>query len=209
MTLHSYLLFVVSSIALALVPGPDMAYLLGRCVAQGRRAGMLAAIGSNAGGYFHLTGAVLGLSAILATSATAFTVVKWVGAAYLIYLGVSALRSRSGALLADGKGGSPRADRTIVWQAFLGDALNPKVAVFFLAFLPQFVSPGVAHPTLQLIGLGVTCNVICLAINLLIAIFSARFTLTLRRNPTFSQWLQRGMGALFVAIGLRLATEKS
>jgi hypothetical protein len=95
-TPHNYLLFVFASILLVLVPGPDMAYMLARCIAQGRRAGILAALGFNLGGYVHLTAAVLGLSAILASSSVAFTVVKWLGAAYLVYLGISALRSQQG-----------------------------------------------------------------------------------------------------------------
>src|SRR5882724_10059354 len=94
MTLHSYLLFVGAAIVLVIVPGPDMAYMLARCIAQGRRAGVLAAVGFHLGGYVHLTAAVLGLSAILATSSVAFSVVKWVGAAYLVYLGIGVLRSK-------------------------------------------------------------------------------------------------------------------
>lgn len=92
MTIHSYLLFAGASVVLAIVPGPDTIYMLGRCVAQGRKAGLLAAIGFNLGGYAHLTAAILGLSALLATSAAAFTVVKWLGAGYLVYLGINTLR---------------------------------------------------------------------------------------------------------------------
>ncbi len=209
MTPHNYLLFVFASLVLALVPGPDMVYMLARCIAQGRRAGILAALGFNAGAYVHLTAAVLGLSAILAASSVAFTAVKWLGAAYLIYLGIGALRSRSGPLVITGNGASTRADRTIFWQAFLSDVLNPKVAVFFLALLPQFVDPRSAHPTLQILLLGVTVNMICLPINLALVAFSARVTQTLRRNESLSRWLQRGMGVLFVGLGVRLAVEKS
>jgi len=207
MTLHTYLLFVLASLVLALVPGPDMVYMLGRCIAQGRRAGILAALGFNAGAYVHLSAAVLGLSAILATSSVAFTAVKWAGAAYLIYLGSGALRSKGGPLVISGVGG--RADRTIFWQAFWSDVLNPKVAVFFLALLPQFVDPRSTQPTLQILLLGVTVNMICLPINIVLVAFSARVTQTLRRNDALSKWLQRGLGALFVGLGLRLAVEKS
>src|SRR5882762_833593 len=123
MTLHNYLLFASACIALALVPGPDMAYMLARCVAQGRRAGVLAAVGFNLGGYVHLTAAVLGLSAILATSSVAFSVVKWVGAAYLVYLGIGVLRSKQGPLVISANGVANRNDKTILWQAFLSDVL--------------------------------------------------------------------------------------
>jgi threonine/homoserine/homoserine lactone efflux protein len=209
MTLHSYLLFVFASFVLVLVPGPDMVYMLARCIAQGRRAGMLAALGFNLGGYVHLTAAVLGLSAILATSSVAFTVLKWLGAGYLIYLGIRALRSNQGPLVITGEGLASRNSRTIVWQAFLSAVLNPKVAVFFLALLPQFVSVNAAHATLQILLLGVTVNMIALPTNLVLVCFSARLTEALRRDLRFSRWLQRSMGALFVALGLRLVVEKA
>src|ERR1700683_4422847 len=135
MTLHSYFLFVLASFVLVLVPGPDMVYMLARCIAQGRRAGILAALGFNLGGYVHLAAAVLGLSVILATSSIAFVVVKWLGAGYLIYLGVKALLSSREALAITGDGLAGRKGRTIVWQAFVSDVLNPKVALFFLALL--------------------------------------------------------------------------
>jgi threonine/homoserine/homoserine lactone efflux protein len=208
MTLHSYLLFVLAAFALVLVPGPDMMYMLGRCLAQGRRAGILSAVGFNVGGYVHLTAAVLGLSAILATSATAFTVLKWIGAAYLVYLGLSALFSKQGPLAIDTVAVAGRRSRTILWQAFLSDVLNPKVALFFLALLPQFVDRSAPHPTLQIILLGVTVNVIALPTNIVIACCAARITRGLRRNGSAALWLRRGLGALFIALGLRIAVEK-
>jgi threonine/homoserine/homoserine lactone efflux protein len=208
MTLHNYLLFVTASLVLVLVPGPDMAYMLARCIAQGRRAGLLAALGFNLGGFVHLTAAVLGLSAILATSATAFAVVKWLGAGYLIYLGVSAFRSQRALIDGSASVSSSRSDLTILWQAFLGDVLNPKVAMFFLALLPQFIDPQGLHPTLQILLLGVTVMVIALPINLLLVLFSARVTAALRESPVIAARLQKAMGAVFVALGLRLAFEK-
>ena len=114
-----------------------MAYMLGRCVAQGRRAGILAALGFNSSSYFYLTTAVLGLSAVLAASTIAFNVIRWMGAAYLIYLGIDAIRSKGG-LAIDGDSNA-RKDASIFWQAFITDILNPKVVMFFFAFLPQFV----------------------------------------------------------------------
>ena len=209
MSLHSYWLFVGASIVLALIPGPDMAYMLARCIAQGRRAGLIAALGFNLGGYFHLAAAMLGLSAILATSSVAFTVVKWLGAAYLVYLGMGALRSKQGPLVINGSGLTSRGDRTILWQAFLSDALNPKVAMFFLALLPQFIDPHASHPTLQILVLGVTVNMIALTSNILVVLCSARLTQKLRQNAAITNWMQKAMGALFITLGLRLAAEKA
>jgi threonine/homoserine/homoserine lactone efflux protein len=192
-----------------LVPGPDMIYMLGRCVAQGRRAGIMAAIGFNLGGYTHLTAAVLGLSAVLATSAVAFTIVKWLGAGYLIYLGISTLRSKSGPIVLDGQKLVGLSARTILWQAYLSDVLNPKVAMFFLALLPQFVNAKAAHPTQQILFLGVTSCVIALAGNFLLVALAASVTGALRRNGTVAAWLHRAMGVMFIGLGLRLAAEKA
>lgn len=208
MSLHSYLLFVLAAVALILVPGPDMMYMLGRCLAQGRRAGILSAIGFNLGGYVHLTAAVLGLSAILATSATAFAVVKWIGAAYLVYLGLSALWSRQGPLAIETEVVAGRRSRTILWQAFLSDVLNPKVALFFLALLPQFVDRSAPHPTLQIILLGVTVNAIGLPTNIAIACCASRITRRLRHSGGTTLWLRRVLGVLFIGLGLRIAVEK-
>ena len=207
MTFHSYLLFVFSSIVLAVVPGPDMAYMLGRCIAQGRRAGVLAALGFNASSYFYLTTAVLGLSAVLAASSIAFSVIRWLGAAYLIYLGIDAIRSK-GTLAIDGDRNGKRKNSSIFWQAFITDILNPKVVMFFFAFLLQFADARGSYPTLQLLLLGATVNIVCLSINLMLVASSAKLTEGLRRNESISKWLHRGMGTLFVGLGFRLATQK-
>ena len=207
MTLHSYLLFVGASVLLVLSPGPDMLYMLGRCVAQGKKAGLMAALGFNVGGYVHLAAAVLGLSAILATSSLAFTAVKWMGAAYLVYLGVKTLRSRGGALTIDSDGLAEGSMRTIFWQAFWSDVLNPKVAMFFLALLPQFVDPQSSHPALQILLLGMTVNVIALPLNIAMVLASAKVTAGLRRNQMLARWLQKLLGAMFIALGIRLAVQ--
>jgi threonine/homoserine/homoserine lactone efflux protein len=209
MTLHSYLLFAGASVVLVLVPGPDMIYMLSRCIAQGRKAGLMAAIGFNLGGCAHLTAAILGLSAVIATSVVAFTAVKWLGAGYLIYLGISTLASKTGPISLDMQKVTGPSARTILWQAFLSDVLNPKVAMFFLALLPQFVDPKASHPTLQILLLGVTVNVIALAGNIVLVTLSASVTASLRRNTSVSALLQKALGATFVALGLRLAVEKS
>ncbi len=209
MTVESYLLFVSASIVLCVVPGPDMVYLLSRCVAQGRRAGLMAALGINLGAYVHLIAAVLGLSAILLTSSLAFTLVKWAGAAYLIYLGAQALLSRSKPLSLDPRGLKRHSDRAIFWQGFLSDVLNPKVAMFFLALLPQFIDAQGPDPMFQLLLLGITVNVIGLVINLLLVFLSAWITEALRRNDTVAGWLHKAMGAVFVYLGIRLVGERT
>lgn len=210
MDLHTYLLFIGAAIVLVIAPGPDMAYMLARTVAQGRKAGMLAVVGINVGAYVHVIASIVGLTAILASSAVAFTVVKWAGAAYLVWIGLQAIVSSSGAIL-PADGASPALSyRKIFWQGFLSDVLNPKVAIFFLAFLPQFVD--VRSETLsvteQLLLLGVTCNVVAILLNLTLVYLASIATATLRRNQRVVAWLNKAAGAVFVGLGLRLANEK-
>src|SRR5687768_4372361 len=156
---HAYWIFIGAVVVLVLAPGPDMAYMLTRTIAQGRKAGAVAAIGINVGAYVHVLAAVLGLSAILATSSVAFTLVKWIGACYLVWMGIQALTHSARIDLGKASTAGLKL-RTIFWQGFLSDVLNPKVALFFLAFLPQFVTYGTGDEVQQLLVLGVTGNVI-------------------------------------------------
>jgi threonine/homoserine/homoserine lactone efflux protein len=213
MNIENYLLFVGASIILVLVPGPDMVYLLGRSISGGRKAGLAAVLGINLGGYVHLTAAVLGLSAIIATSAFAFSVVKWAGALYLVYIGITTLIGKSKPLQieVDGNGGhrsGKQALQSIFWQGFISDVLNPKVAIFFLALLPQFVVESAQNKIEQLLILGVTSNMIAIAINTLIVYLSSRITTRLRANNRLASWLNNTMGGIFILLGVRLAGEK-
>jgi threonine/homoserine/homoserine lactone efflux protein len=168
----------------------------------------MAGLGVNLGTYVHLTAAVLGLSAVLAASATAFTAVKLAGAVYLIYLGIRALVSKSGPLSINPEGVTKQDGWVIFWQGFTSDVLNPKVALFFVVLLPQFVNAHAGHPTLQLLLLGLTLNVIGMVFNIGLVLVSARVTRALRRNSGIADRLHNAMGVVFVALGLRLATEK-
>jgi threonine/homoserine/homoserine lactone efflux protein len=208
MTLETYLVFVGASIVLCIVPGPDMIFLLSRAIAQGRRAGVAAAFGINLGAYVHLAAAVLGISAVLMTSAVAFTAMKWAGAAYLLWLGVQALFAKASPLSLD-TGGLRRTHRAIFWQGFASDVLNPKVAMFFLALLPQFISADAENPMGQLLLLGFTVNVIGIATNLILVWLSSGITGALRRNEQIARWLHKAMGAVFIYLGVRLVAEKA
>jgi threonine/homoserine/homoserine lactone efflux protein len=161
--LHTYLLFIGAVIVLVITPGPDMAYILARTVAQGRKAGIFAAMGINVGAYVHVAASVAGLTAILASSAWAFTAVKWIGAAYLIWTGIRTIVGKSGVMTETGSTGILD-NRRIFWQGFLSDVLNPKVAIFFLAFLPQFVDVHneAIGVTGQLLLLGITSNIVAI-----------------------------------------------
>jgi threonine/homoserine/homoserine lactone efflux protein len=207
MSQHTYLLFIGASLLLCLVPGPDMLFLLGRTIAQGRAAGMCAAFGINLGAYVHLLAAVTGLSALILTSATAFSIVKLLGAAYLLYLGWCTLRTKETTGISVGDE-PPKALRRVFWQGFLSDVLNPKVALFYIALLPQFMNAHDPHPVAHLVVLGVTGNMVGITTSLVYVYLAAHLTSALRRNRTISVWLTKAMGALFVGLGLKLVTEK-
>ncbi|HRE18395.1 MAG TPA: LysE family translocator [Rhodocyclaceae bacterium] len=205
---QKYLLFVTASIILCVVPGPDMILLLSRTIAQGRKAGLMTAIGMNVGAYGHLTATLLGISAVIAASAHAFTVIKWLGAAYLIYLGVQILRSPSGPLEPAAEAPARQPLRRF-WQGFWSDILNPKVALFFLAFLPQFVDVQAGSPLKQLVLLGLTVNIIGIITSIVLIIFAAAVTRRLRRRSRISTWMNKSLGGIFIILGLRLAAQKA
>jgi len=200
---HDLWLFVLSGLLLNMTPGVDTLYIVGRGTAQGFRAGAVAALGIGAGCIVHTLAAALGLSAILATSATAFMVVKWIGAAYLVYLGVTLLVSRShqGAALA-----SPPASLSRIFaQGFLTNVLNPKVALFFLAFLPQFIAADAPHKALAFVLLGAIFNFNGTLWNLLVAWSASGLGRRLAAGGGKVTWLNRVLGGLFVTLGVRLA----
>lgn len=197
-------LFFSAALALNLAPGPDLMYVLSRTVAQGTRVGLASAAGVSTGALVHVAAASLGVSAILATSALAFALVKYVGAVYLLFLGVQALRSKGTRFdhLNDSGSGSP-------WQAYrqgvLVDVLNPKVAIFFMAFLPQFVRPGHGTVAIQLLLLGLLVIGVAIVVDSAFVLVAGRATDYFRQNPRLSAWLDRLLGSIFIGLGVRLA----
>ena len=151
--LHTFVIFAAASAAFLAVPGPSVIYIVSRSLAEGRTAGIVSALGVQAGGLVHVTAATIGVSAVLASSATAFSVVKYAGAAYLIYLGIRKL-TEGEPETADGAP-APVARKRLFWQGVLVNSLNPKTALFFLAFLPQFVDPERGAVAPQVLALGV------------------------------------------------------
>jgi threonine/homoserine/homoserine lactone efflux protein len=150
--LHTFVIFAVASAAFLAVPGPAVIYIVSRSLAEGRRAGVVSALGIQGGGLVHVIAATIGVSALLASSATAFSVVKYAGAAYLIYLGIRKLRE--GDHEVEGPG-APVPHRQLFWQGVMVNSLNPKTALFFLALLPQFVDPDRGAVAPQVLALGV------------------------------------------------------
>jgi len=203
---HDLWLFVLSGLLLNITPGPDTLYIVGRSSTQGWRAGACAALGIGAGTLVHICAAALGLSAILAASAAAFTAVKILGAAYLLYVGMSLIWSARAARSATGPAAiRPASMRGIFVQGFLTNVLNPKVALFFLAFLPQFVASDASSKPLAFLFLGAIFDFNGTIWNLLIAWSTAHLSSRLALRGTSNQWFNRCVGAVFIFIGVRLA----
>jgi RhtB (resistance to homoserine/threonine) family protein len=201
-------LFIVSGLLLNMVPGPDTLYIVGRSVAQGKKAGVLSVLGISSGCAVHTFAAAFGLSAVLATSASAFMIVKFAGAAYLVYLGIRMLVSKPAVSVQR----EPHFDRQDAWMIFrqgmLTNILNPKVALFFLSFLPQFVdaSSGTKIPAFLFLGAMFIFNgtLWCLFLVWIASTVSQR----LRENRSVDSILKRATGALFIGLGLKLAAGK-
>jgi threonine/homoserine/homoserine lactone efflux protein len=206
--IHDLWLFVLSGLLLNITPGPDTLYIVGRSSAQGWPAGAVAALGIGAGALVHICAAALGLSAILAASAAAFTAVKIVGAAYLVYVGISLIRSKSSTQKPAIVGNRPTSMRGIFFQGFLTNILNPKVALFFLAFLPQFVSSDAPSKPLAFLFLGAIFDFNGTIWNLLVAWSTARISSRLGTSDQFKTWFSRCVGSLFVFVGIRLALAR-
>jgi threonine/homoserine/homoserine lactone efflux protein len=206
--IHDLALFIVSGLLLNIMPGPDSLLIMTRSATQGWRAGAAAALGIGAGTFVHIFAAALGLSAVLATSATAFTVVKLVGAAYILYMAFGLLRSKkrddSGTPLAV----PPLPYRKIFAQGFLTNVLNPKVAVFFLAFVPQFIDANAPNKALAFIILGCIFNINGMLWCNALALFTAQASARVKVHPSVSLWLNRITGSLFVWLGVKLALSK-
>lgn len=217
--LIQYTPFLIAALLLNISPGPDLAYITAQTAIHGRKIGVFSSLGVCSGAFVHVVAAALGLSAILATSALAFSVVKWVGFAYLVWLGIGALRSSFAKHGPDDAASEISAAerfpiRTMTafqaWrQGAMIDLLNPKVAIFFMAFLPQFVDPAVGDGAVQFLVLGTLVNVIGFCVETVV-VFSIGFAATrLRGNGLLAIWLQRSLGGMFIALGVRLAlTER-
>ena len=220
-------LFVLAGWALNLTPGPDVFYMVTHALKSGWRAGAVAAAGITAGCFMHVAAATIGLSALITASSAAFTVIKWVGAAYLVFVGWQMLRSKPVAFHIPAplmNKNSPKvianylifssvnhdiSYKNIFLKGFWTNVLNPKVALFFLAFLPQFISPTAAHPWLAFLALGVLFNINAIPINLgyvTLAAWVSQRSAALQRGM---HWLERAAGVLFIGFGVKLAFSES
>lgn len=205
--IHDLALFIISGFLLNVMPGPDSLLIMSKSASQGWRAGSVASLGIGSGVFVHVFAAALGLSAILASSATAFTVVKYVGAAYLVYIGITALRQKSSidSEANNSVNSLPHTMKSIFWQGFLSNALNPKVALFFLAFVPQFINHDSPEKALAFIVLGAIFNVNSMLWCHFLAISTAFASKRLKISKSMSVWLNKTIGVLFISLGMKLA----
>lgn len=203
---QTLVLFVTATLALTLAPGPGVLYIVARSAEGGRQAGLASALGVGAGGLVHVAFAAIGLSAVLASSAAAFAVVKWLGVAYLLWLGLSRILEGRGADAGlPARGGSLRG---VFWQGALVDVLNPKVALFFMAFLPQFVDPVGGPVWVQVILLGLIFALVGLCTDSLYALLSGAVAGRLRRRGmAIGRWGRRASGCVYLALGAVSATS--
>ena len=203
MITDQFWIFVVSGLLLNLTPGNDMLYVIARSSGGSVRAGIVSALGIGAGCFVHMLAAVAGLSALVAQSAIAFEILKYAGAAYLVYLGLRSIFDRSS--LTTRETSHTRSMSRIFWQGVLTNVLNPKVALFFLAFLPQFIDASKGSLSLQILFLGTWFNVMGTLVNILVALVFGRLGARLSRIPKFMQWQQRFTGIVLMALGIRVA----
>ncbi|OAF17772.1 LysE family translocator [Bradyrhizobium neotropicale] len=203
--IHELWLFILSGVLLNITPGPDSVYVIGRSMQMGWRGGAAAAFGISFGCLFHVTGAAIGLSALLMASSTAFAIVKLVGAAYLVLTGLQMLWSRPALTAAVAGEPVQKSLRRVFLQGVFTNALNPKVALFFLAFLPQFVAVDSPHKPVAFLTLGLificTGTLWCV----FLAAFAAGAARRLRQSEGVIAWINRAIGGLFVYLGIRVA----
>jgi threonine/homoserine/homoserine lactone efflux protein len=209
--IHDLWLFIISGLLLNITPGPDTAYIVGRSVQMGWRGGAAAALGICCGCLVHVFAAAIGLSALLAASSVAFTAIKLIGAAYLLYIGIGMLLARSAANVdapTTGTAGVLSLPQ-VFWQGALTNVLNPKVALFFLAFLPQFVAVDAPSKALAFIVLGFIFifngTLWCLGV----AAFAAKAAGRLRQSSRAVVWINRVLGGVFIALGIRVAMTQA
>ena len=206
--IENFIIFLTMGILLNLYPGPDTLYILGRSISQGRLAGIFAVLGISTGGFFHTIIGSIGLSAIILSSAKAFMIVKYVGAAYLLYQAILMVKDSRNKNASKRINVEKKKLLNIYKQGALTNILNPKVALFFMALLPQFISATSPNKSLSFILLGLvfitTGTIWCM----LIALFSSFFSQKLRSNSTISKWMLRVNAGLFTCLSFRLATAQ-
>lgn len=202
MELSTIWLFIIAAATLIIMPGPSVFYIMARSIDQGKKAGLVSVLGVCLGGSVHVTAAVIGVSAVLMTSATAFNIVKYLGAAYLIYLGCKTLMSASDRTASEMKEAPRKALFKIFYQSVLVEVMNPKTALFFLAFFPQFISPTAGSVTGQFVVLGTLFVIIAFICDCLYAILAASIRKRILGSQRSSRLRNRITGYFYIVLGV-------
>ncbi|WP_210200593.1 LysE family translocator [Cohaesibacter celericrescens] len=211
MSTDAWSLFLLACLMLNIAPGPDLVFVFSRTMSHGKKIGFVASLGVGSGALVHVFAAAFGVSVILATSATAFVMVKYIGAAYLVSLGLKAIFSREGTILRNGTDTKQVNPWTVFRQGVLIDVLNPKVALFFLAFLPQFIAHDASQSSAQIFIQTVILGFIVIAVGFVVEtaliLTAAPLGAYLRSNPKIALWLDRSFGGMLVFLGAKLASS--
>ena len=204
--IQHYETFLLAGILLNLTPGNDTIYILSRTIAQGRKAGIMSVLGIATGSLVHTILAAVGLSVIIAQSPVIFNIIKYAGAAYLFYIGIRMILSKSSVIKLHKPGNEK--DQKVYWQALLTNVLNPKVALFFISFLPQFIDPAYSNHYLSFIILGLSFTVTGTVWCLVLAFFASFISASLIKNKNAAAYVTKACGFILVGLGIRVALTK-
>ena len=204
MFIHNFWLFALASLMLNITPGNDMLYVMARSTSQGAKAGIVSALGIGVGCMVHIFAAVIGLSALIAQSAVAFSIIKYIGAGYLIYLGVRSIVSKTKAFNITEKKERLSYSK-MFWQGVVTNVLNPKVALFFLAFLPQFIDISAKHAWPQILFLGAWFDAGGTLINILVALLFGHIGSWFSKSSWFQKWQGKVTGSILIGLGVKVA----
>jgi threonine/homoserine/homoserine lactone efflux protein len=205
---HNLLIYLMSVLAVALFPGPDMIYIISQSVGKGKRFGFAAALGISLGCFVHIFAVTFGLSSLIFKSSLAFVIIKYLGAIYLLYIGLSSLLKKKSALLDQVNVSHLASWKKSFMQGLLTNVLNPKVALFFLAFLPQFIEPSTNYSIgLQMLILGLIFNFLGTTVNILVALFFGAIKNWLSNHASALKLQEKITGVILIGLGLRLASS--
>ncbi|MGR7812914.1 LysE family translocator [Lacinutrix undariae] len=204
MGIENFITFMLTALIFVMTPGIDTVFVLNKSIGQGVKSGVYASLGVNTGVLVHTFFAALGLTVLLSRSALAFTVIKYVGFVYLVYLGISKLKNSKTVIGINTKNVPQKKGQNDFWSGFLTNTLNPKVALFFLAFFPQFISPAQLENPVPFVILGFTFAIIGTVWYLGLSFFASTFTHKIKHNPNFSIWLNRISGLVFILMGIKI-----
>ena len=203
--IENFITFMVTALFFIMTPGIDTVFVLNKSIGQGRKSGIVSAMGINTGILTHTFLSAIGLTVLIAKSAIAFMVIKYIGAAYLVYIGVKKYMDTSALFIENRVSEVKNSSKNDFWSGFFTNSLNPKVALFFLAFFPQFITPSKLEDPVPFVLLGVTFAIIGVIWYVTLTMFASTFSTKIKGNPNSGIWLNRVSGFVFVLMGLQIA----